>query len=408
MRWIPASHSQTAGVSSCAIPTSSEHQKLRFAVTDSRRVESAFVHPALQKHDLLPTFATTRVAKRQNSPRPAPEGQKSDQVAASTFEPRNPAQSLRSTTAVKRARHTTSALPPTLQAVLARPLVTRRSQPPQQDTFSELAGKSETIRARPRQPSRMLTQIQADRPHHTPPFQRVETDTVPLPKGKPPRNGLLPAKIGTIEAPVKVIEPAGEQALKTQPRAAATAGFAIGRVATRASSKSILNTDTDKRAPVFRRKPDQTTHPINESRCLSLALYYEVRNESTEAQIGLTKVIMSRVKSKQYPNTICGVVYQNAHLRGRCAFSFACDGLNERPNDSIAWSKSRLLALRTVCGDACLEKSRNSHTVRKAQLIATHGSARGQARQHQVTDRGMKTMGRDGVNAFTLNPRPLF
>ena len=39
-------------------------------------------------------------------------------------------------------------------------------------------------------------------------------------------------------------------------------------------------------------------------------------------QIAVAQVILNRVTSRKYPNTICGVVYQNAHMANRCQFSF--------------------------------------------------------------------------------------
>ena len=44
----------------------------------------------------------------------------------------------------------------------------------------------------------------------------------------------------------------------------------------------------------------------------------------------MAQVILNRVRAPAFPNTICGVVYQNKAWRDRCQFSFACDGKPER------------------------------------------------------------------------------
>ena len=49
-----------------------------------------------------------------------------------------------------------------------------------------------------------------------------------------------------------------------------------------------------------------------ERRCLATAIYFEARGEPVEGQIAVGQVIMNRVRSPQFPETICGVVYQGA------------------------------------------------------------------------------------------------
>ena len=57
------------------------------------------------------------------------------------------------------------------------------------------------------------------------------------------------------------------------------------------------------------------------------AIYFEARDESIKGQIAVGQVIMTRVRSAYYPNTICGVVYQGQWNKNACQFSFACDGV---------------------------------------------------------------------------------
>lgn len=71
--------------------------------------------------------------------------------------------------------------------------------------------------------------------------------------------------------------------------------------------------------------------------CLAAAVYYEARGEPYRGQLAVAQVVMNRVNSSKYPNTICGVVFQNEKMFNRCQFSFACDGKPERPRPGAAW-----------------------------------------------------------------------
>lgn len=44
--------------------------------------------------------------------------------------------------------------------------------------------------------------------------------------------------------------------------------------------------------------------------CLSSVIYWEARGEPLQGQIAVAQVVLNRVKSKQYPNTVCKVVKQ--------------------------------------------------------------------------------------------------
>lgn len=78
--------------------------------------------------------------------------------------------------------------------------------------------------------------------------------------------------------------------------------------------------------------------------CLAQAIYYEARGEDLTGQMAVAEVVMNRVESKRYPNSICGVVFQNERARHRCQFSFACDGKSDNPPQSAAWTRAKLVA----------------------------------------------------------------
>ena len=73
--------------------------------------------------------------------------------------------------------------------------------------------------------------------------------------------------------------------------------------------------------------------------CLATAIYHEARGEEIKGQFAVAEVILNRVASRKYPDTICSVVYQGVREGriGGCQFSFACDGRSEAmPNRNAA------------------------------------------------------------------------
>ena len=70
--------------------------------------------------------------------------------------------------------------------------------------------------------------------------------------------------------------------------------------------------------------------------CLREAIYHEARGEDVVGQFAVAEVILNRVDSQRYPETVCAVVNQNAHQTNACQFSYACDGRPVTLNDSRA------------------------------------------------------------------------
>lgn len=95
--------------------------------------------------------------------------------------------------------------------------------------------------------------------------------------------------------------------------------------------------------------PEQDIN-AREHDCLSQAIYYEARSESQRGQVAVAEVILNRVRSRAYPNTICSVVYQGSHRATGCQFTFTCDGsLNRRPRGR-AWTQSQRVATAMMLG----------------------------------------------------------
>jgi spore germination cell wall hydrolase CwlJ-like protein len=87
-----------------------------------------------------------------------------------------------------------------------------------------------------------------------------------------------------------------------------------------------------------------------EQACLANAIYFEARSESLRGQAAVAQVVLNRVRNPAYPDSICGVVYQNSHWRNACQFSFACDGRKERITEPSHYKTARDIALAVTAG----------------------------------------------------------
>jgi spore germination cell wall hydrolase CwlJ-like protein len=85
--------------------------------------------------------------------------------------------------------------------------------------------------------------------------------------------------------------------------------------------------------------------------CLAQAVYFEARGEPLIGQVAIAEVIMNRIQSRKYPNTACGVVFQNKQMRNRCQFSFACDGKTDRPTNITSWEQSLKVVALVLKGE---------------------------------------------------------
>ena len=66
--------------------------------------------------------------------------------------------------------------------------------------------------------------------------------------------------------------------------------------------------------------------PTSEMKCLAEAIYFEARGEALEGQYAVGEVIINRVLSKDFPNSVCGVISDGANRLNACQFSYNCDG----------------------------------------------------------------------------------
>jgi len=99
----------------------------------------------------------------------------------------------------------------------------------------------------------------------------------------------------------------------------------------------------------------EIVHDAKQQRCLAEGIYFEARGEPELGQAAVAQVILNRVRAPAYPDTICGVVYQNMSWRNRCQFSFACDGISNRVLSRPAWRSAVRIARQVTDGDIWLE-----------------------------------------------------
>jgi spore germination cell wall hydrolase CwlJ-like protein len=87
-----------------------------------------------------------------------------------------------------------------------------------------------------------------------------------------------------------------------------------------------------------------------QTQCLADAMYYEARGEGVVGEKAVAEVVYNRVHSRLFPRTICGVVYEGAHLSTGCQFSFTCDGEMHSAKSHEDWIRARVLAAAIVSG----------------------------------------------------------
>lgn len=124
-----------------------------------------------------------------------------------------------------------------------------------------------------------------------------------------------------------------------------------------------------------------------EQQCLASGIYFEARGEPVKGQAAVAQVILNRVRNPAYPNSICGVVYQNKRWRNRCQFSFACDGIRDRVKSRHHWSVAKDVAMATTAGKIWL-KEVGSSTHYHATYVRPKWA------------RTMKRVGRIGLHIF--------
>ena len=97
-------------------------------------------------------------------------------------------------------------------------------------------------------------------------------------------------------------------------------------------------------------------------KCLAEAVYFEARGEAVRGQIAVAQVVLNRAFSGKYPDTVCGVVYQNKHRHFACQFTFACDNNPDVIREPDMWDRAQKIAKAILDGRLWLpEVDRSTH-----------------------------------------------
>lgn len=85
-------------------------------------------------------------------------------------------------------------------------------------------------------------------------------------------------------------------------------------------------------------------------RCLAEALYFEARGETIKGQFAVAEVILNRVESARFPNSVCGVINQGTGRKFACQFTYTCDGRPERISEPASWERVGKIAKAVLDG----------------------------------------------------------
>lgn len=84
--------------------------------------------------------------------------------------------------------------------------------------------------------------------------------------------------------------------------------------------------------------------------CLAQALYFEARGETVRGMFAVAEVILNRVDSAVYPDSVCGVVNQGTGRRYECQFTYTCDGAKEVIAEPRAYARVAKVARMMLDG----------------------------------------------------------
>jgi len=109
-------------------------------------------------------------------------------------------------------------------------------------------------------------------------------------------------------------------------------------------------------------QPESLAVDLEEYVCMVRAVHFEAEGESKSGKQAVANVILNRVKSSKFPNTICGVIEQGqTHANGvpkknKCHFSWYCDGksddikIKNKPQRN-SFEETALIAFKVVNGE---------------------------------------------------------
>ena len=85
--------------------------------------------------------------------------------------------------------------------------------------------------------------------------------------------------------------------------------------------------------------------------CMAFNIYHEANNQSMLGQIAVGQVVMNRVESTSFPNTVCEVVKQGQTYNNgkivlhKCQFSWYCDGRSDKIRSKRLFQQCKNIAI---------------------------------------------------------------
>lgn len=109
----------------------------------------------------------------------------------------------------------------------------------------------------------------------------------------------------------------GVQELNAAPSAATKPAVVFAAPREVAQSLAPLSDSADVKADNLAALVDAQGAPEavdGDMKCLAGAVYFEAKSESLEGQLAVARVVINRVKSGRFANSLCGVVYQTGQF----------------------------------------------------------------------------------------------
>jgi spore germination cell wall hydrolase CwlJ-like protein len=105
---------------------------------------------------------------------------------------------------------------------------------------------------------------------------------------------------------------------------------------------------------------------LRELECLAINIYKEAGYEPVNGRIAVAQVTLNRVEHREFPNTVCGVVYEKTRNRhtGKltvCQFSWYCDPVHRnRPVHQLTYEESYEIAKKVLIDGVRLPRLENA------------------------------------------------
>jgi hypothetical protein len=136
-----------------------------------------------------------------------------------------------------------------------------------------------------------------------------------------------------------------------------------GEMGVSVAPKGEVNSDNQRaKTPAERLGLFEEKSRAKSEKCLAEAVYFEARGEAVRGQIAVAQVVLNRAFSGKYPDTVCGVVYQNKHRHLACQFTFACDNNKDVIREPDMWERAQKIAKAMLDGQLWLpEVDKSTH-----------------------------------------------